>query len=140
MGAEVLPVTGFAAAVLSERMGSGKWQRRCCGLFRCPEVVFVFLSIRIAPRLGAIRPDWLHSSRICRLLYLPSSGRQAAAALFSKRVVKWLSQTVETRLKPNDPSLQWVHCEDFTRAISWSRTVYKRGKKDIPFYSRRALN
>lgn len=50
----------------------GKWRRRCCGLFRCPEVVLVFISTQIEPRLEAIRPDWLRGSRICRFLYLPS--------------------------------------------------------------------
>lgn len=35
---------------------------------------------------------------------------------------------VETRFKPNDPHLQWVCWEDFTRAISWSRAVYKDQK------------
>lgn len=32
------------------------------------------------------------------------------------------------------PVLQWVCCEDFTRAFSWSTTVYeKKKKKDISF-------
>lgn len=47
MGPEVF--SALQQADFSKRIGSGKWCRRCCGLFRCPEVVFVFISIQIEP-------------------------------------------------------------------------------------------
>lgn len=73
MGPEVFSAMGFAAGTFSKRMGRGKWCRRCCGLFRCPEVVFVFVSIQTEPRLEVIMLDWLRSSEICRFFYLCSS-------------------------------------------------------------------
>lgn len=80
----------------------------------------MFISIQLEPRLEAIRPHWLRSSRICRFLYLPNAV-DTPPQLFGLGTGRL---SVETRLNPNDPSLQRVCWLVFTRAISGSRTVF----------------
>lgn len=80
MGPEVFSAMGFAAGTFSKRMRRGKWCRRCCGLFRCPEVVFVFVSIQTEPRLEVIMLDWLRGLRDLSVLLSMRLCRHATAA------------------------------------------------------------